>query len=140
MNARMIERELQRVDDLHHPVVIWSQFAIAMIGCLFWALAQMRDDAFSADVFGNFALQFPAEAWAVVMGGASLMVWLGLQRPPRRWMIAVGSAIQAAQYIALGYSAIATGGEVVIGAHCTIVFAPFFGWICWKAVGLDHHT
>lgn len=140
MNAQAIERELRSRDNLHHPVVIWAQVAIVMIACLFWALARVQESAFSEAVFGAFALRFPAEAWAAVMGGASMMVWLGLQRPPRQWMITIGAALQTLQYMALGYSAIMTGGEVVIGAHCTIVFAPFFGWIFWKAVRLDYHA
>lgn len=119
---------------LSHPLLRWMQIGIIAIGCAFWIEARLTAEAFSADIFGHFALMFPAEAWAGVMASASLMVWIGLIDPVKRWMVAVGAAIQTLQYLALGYSAIMTGGEPVIGLHCTVLFAPLFAAMFWRAV------
>lgn len=134
MNARALARAIKGPTWLEHPVLRHLQVGIILIGCAFWIEARLQADAFSAEVFGNFALLFPAEAWAGVMASASLMVWIGLQDPLKRWMVAVGAAIQTAQYLALGYSAIMTGGEPVIGLHCTVLFAPCFALIFWRAI------
>lgn len=135
MNVRALERALSnRASWLDHDLLRYMQVAIIIIGCVFWIMARLQAEAFNVETFGRFALMFPAEAWAGVMASGSLMVWMGLLHPQRRWMIAVGAAIQVVQYMALGLSAIMTGGEEVIGLHCTALFAPAFMLIFWKAV------
>jgi hypothetical protein len=111
---------------LLQPVLQQLQLATILIGALFWIEARRQGEAFSAVVFGDFALMFPAEMWASVMMGASAMCWVGLRHPVKRWMVAVGAGLQSVQYLALGYSAISTGGEMVIGLHCTTLFAPIY--------------
>lgn len=135
MNVRALELALRdRASWLDHDLVRLFQVAIIIIACVFWIMARLQTEAFNAATFGHFALQFPAEAWAGVMASGSLMIWIGLLHPQRRWMIAVGAAIQALQYLALGYSAIMTGGELVIGLHCAALFCPAFILIFFKAV------
>jgi hypothetical protein len=119
---------------LSQPVLSHMQIAIVIIGALFWIEARLQGEAFDANVFGAFAVQFPAEMWAGVMMGASAMCWIGLRDPVRRWMVATGAALQAIQYLALGYSAISTGGEMVIGLHCTVFFAPIYAVMFWEAI------
>lgn len=111
---------------LTQPILCQMQLAIILIGAMFWIEARLQGEAFSAAVFGEFALQFPAEVWASVMMGASAMCWVGLRHPVKRWMVAAGAGLQTLQYLALGYSAIVTGGEMVIGLHCTTFFAPIY--------------
>lgn len=122
---------------LGQPILSHMQIAIIAIGMLFWIEAVLSGEAFSAQVFGRFALMFKAEFWAGIMMAASAMCWIGLRHPVKRWMVAVGAALQCAQYLALGYSAIATGGEVVIGLHCTTFFAPIYFRMFWEAVQRD---
>jgi len=122
---------------LGQPVLSHMQLAIIVIGSLFWLEAVLSGEAFSADVFGRFALQFKAEFWAGIMMAASAMCWIGLRHPVKRWMVSVGAGLQCLQYLALGYSAIATGGEVVIGLHCTTFFAPIYFRMFWEAVQRD---
>lgn len=117
---------LRRHRYLSQPILCQMQVAIILIGALFWVEARMQGEAFSAQVFGEFALRFPAEVWAGVMMGASAMCWIGLRHPVKRWMVAIGAGLQTLQYLALGYSAIVTGGEMVIGLHCTTFFAPIY--------------
>ena len=128
---------LRRHRYLAQPILCQMQVAIIFIGALFWIEARLRGDAFSASVFGKFALQFPAEMWAGVMMGASALCWIGLRHPVKRWMVAVGASLQTLQYLALGYSAIATGGEMVIGLHCTTFFAPIYLVMLVEALNRD---
>lgn len=137
MNERALAVALGRPSWLDHDLIRYMQVVIILIGCAFWIMAQLQAEAFNVDTFGRFALMFPAEAWAGVMSSASLMVWLGLVQPQKRWMVAAGAAVQTVQYLALGFSAIMTGGEEVIGLHCTALFAPAFMLIFWKAVRGD---
>ena len=134
-----LARALRRHEYLMQPILQQMQVAIILIGSLFWIEARMQGDAFSAAVFGKFAVTFPAEMWAGVMMGASALCWIGLRHPVKRWMVAVGAALQTLQYLALGYSAIATGGEMVIGLHCTTFFAPIYMVMFWEAVRSDAH-
>lgn len=134
MNDRALAVALGRPSWLDHDLIRYMQVVIILIGCAFWTMAQLQTEAFNVNTFGRVALLFPAEFWAGWMASSSLMVWLGLIQPKRRWMIAVGAASQTVQYMALGYSAIVTGGEPVIGLHCTALFAPAFMLIFWKAV------
>jgi len=122
---------------LVQPILSHMQVAIVLIGSLFWIEAVTSGEAFSARVFGDFALMFPAEMWAGIMMAGSAMCWIGLRHPVKKWMIAVGAGIQTVQYLALGYSAIATGGEMVIGLHCTTFFAPIFFRMFWEAMHCD---
>mgnify|MGYP003610986858 FL=1 len=132
-----LARALRRHEYLMQPILQQMQVAIILIGSLFWIEARMQGDAFSAAVFGKFAVTFPAEMWAGVMMGASALCWIGLRHPVKRWMVAVGAALQTLQYLALGYSAIATGGEMVIGLHCTTFFAPIYMVMLCEALRND---
>lgn len=96
----------------------------AVIGCLFWIEASVRDAAFSVETFGRFALMFPAEFWAGLMIAGSLMTFAGLMRPPHRPAILLGSGVNLVQFCALGYSAALTGGELVVGLYALLMFAP----------------
>lgn len=119
---------------LNQAVLSHLQLALICIGSLFWIEAATTGQAFSAEVYGNFALRFPAEFWAANMMAGSALTWVGLRHPVKRWMVAVGAALQLAQYLGLGYSAIVTGGELVIGFHCTALFAPLYARILWEAL------
>ena len=134
-----LAQALARVYYLTQPVLSHMQLAIFAIGAMFWAEAITSGQAFSAQVFGEFALQFHAEFWAGLMMGGSALCWIGLRHPVKWWMIAIGSGIQTLQYLGLGYSAIATGGETVIGLHCTVFFAPIYARMFWEAVTSDTH-
>ena len=122
---------------LSQPVLSAMQMAIFFTGSMFWVEATLSGQAFSARVFGDFALQFNAEVWAGWMMAGAAITWMGLRHPVKWWMIAVGAGLQTLQYLALGYSAIMTGGEMVIGLHCTVFFAPLYARIFWEAVTSD---
>ena len=131
--ARTIARAL-RPHYLDQPRLMQEQVAIFVVGSLFWIEARLVDQSFSAEIFGHFALQFPAEFWALLMMASSTLVWAGLLNPVKRWMVATGAALQIVNFLGLGYSSLATGGEVVVGFWCTIYFAPAFARILWEAL------
>ena len=134
MNMRALAKALGTPHWLDHLLLRWMQIGIIIIGCAFWIEARMKSEAFSKEIYGAFAVQFPAELWAGATVTGSLIIWIGLLDPMKRWIVAVGAAIQTVQYMGLGYSAVMTGGELVIGVHCTVLFAPIFAAIFWRAV------
>ena len=103
-------------------------------GSLFWMMAVNQDQAFSAELYGEFALRFKAEVWALAMMCPSAMIWVGLRHPIKRWMVIIGSALQVLQFLALGYSAWFTGGEPIIGVFCNVLFAPLFAYMLMEAL------
>jgi hypothetical protein len=132
MNAGAIAKAL-RLDYLTQPVLSADCWKLIYIGALFWGFATFRDTAFSEEVYGAFALRFPAEMWAALMMFPSAMVIIGLHDPVKRWMVAAGSTILTVQFCALGYSAVFTGGEPIIGVFCYVFFAPRFARMVWEA-------
>ena len=133
MSAKIVRRAL-RIDYLSQPVLGHIQLGLFTVGALFWVQASMQDQAFSEALYGQFALTFPAEAWAIAMMAPAAMVWIGLRHPVKRWMVAVGSIMQIVQFAALGYSSIYTGGEPIIGIFCIILFAPLYSRILGEAL------
>jgi hypothetical protein len=122
---------------LESPFLIFFLLTSALIGSLFWVQAALQDGAFNVDTFGRFALQFPAEFWAGSMMVGSLLTFAGLTHPPKRWLMIAGSVVNALQFTGLGYSAIVTGGEVVVGLYASIMFAPASLITLWAAVQHD---
>lgn len=107
------------------------------IGALFWIQANLQEEAFNDRTFGRFALMFPAEMWAGLMMAGAVATIVGLIKPIRRDMVAIGAGMQATQYIGLAYSSIATGGEFVIGLHLIMLFVPVHVWMLWEALRRD---
>jgi hypothetical protein len=122
---------------LESPFLIFFLLASAVIGAMFWRQAIQQEGAFNVDTFGRFALMFPAEWWAGAMMAGSLLTFWGLTHPPKRWLMIAGSVVNALQFTGLGYSAILTGGEVVVGLYASIMFAPASLITLWAAVQHD---
>lgn len=133
MSPKVLRRVL-KMDYLSQPVLGHIQLGLFTVGALFWVQASLQDEAFSEAIYGSFALTFPAEAWAAAMMAPAAMVWIGLRHPVKRWMVAVGSLMQTIQFIALGYSALYTGGEPIIGIFCIVLFAPLYSRILGEAL------
>ena len=70
----------------------------------------------------------------MAMMAPAALVLIGLQNPVKRWMVAVWAACQIVQFGALGYSAIFTGGEPIIGVFCWVFFARQYVRLMWSAV------
>ena len=138
MTQSLIASFLRRYSlDQHRPMMIVFEMALFGIGSLFWIQANLQDDAFNERTFGRFALMFPAEMWAGLMMAGAVCTIVGLIKPIRRDMVAIGAGLQAAQYIGQAYSSIATGGEFVIGLHLIMLFVPIHLWMLWEALRRD---
>lgn len=133
MNANTMRRAL-RLDYLSQPILSRMQIALFIVGALFWYQASTQEAAFSERLYGEFALHFAAEMWAIGMMAPAAMIWIGLRQPVKRWMVSVGSLIEFSQFLALGFSALATGGEPIIGIFCMVYFAPIYGRMLWEAL------
>jgi len=123
-----------RRDWLDQPVLTGIECGLFVIGVLFWIEARLVDEAFNAAIYGGFALRFPAEMWAGAMMGGAAMTIVGLRDPVKRWMVAVGGGVQTAMFLGLAYSAISTNGELIIGAFCSVLFAPLHIVMVWEAL------
>lgn len=122
---------------LASPVLMAFLLSSTLIGALFWVQAALQAEAFNVDTFGRFALRFPAEAWACSMMLGSLLAFAGLAHPTRQWLVLAGAVINAAQFSGLGYSAIWTGGEIVVGLYASLMFAPASLITLWAALQHD---
>lgn len=109
---------------LRSPVLVAYLLAHTVIGAAFWIMARLQDEAFNAGTFGTFALEYPAEVWAAAMMTGSLVCLAGVAHPPRPWAVIAGSIINLFNFAGLGYSAIFTGGEPVVGLYASVMFAP----------------
>lgn len=133
MSAAILRKALRR-DHLAQPVLGYLQIGLIFVGSCFWAMAWNQADAFDVNMYGKFALLFRAEAWALAMMCPAAMIWVGLRHPIKRWMVATGAALQVIQFSALGYSALYTGGEPIIGVFCNGFFAPLFAYMLVEAL------
>lgn len=119
---------------LRQPVLIGLEWGLMFIGIMFWLEARLSSEAFNEALYGKFALQFPAEIWAALMMGGAAMTLIGLRDPVRRGMVIVGGSIMTLQFLGLAYSSIATGGEFIVGAFCSVIFAPLHLVMVWESV------
>jgi len=120
--------------DRARPFASWITLGFFLIGCAFWIEARLSGEGFSPELFGDFAYRFPAEMWAFAMMAGSAITYIGLIKPMRWHMVAIGAGINATQFMGLAYSAIFTGGEIVVGLHASVLFAPCYMWIMIRAV------
>lgn len=133
VTSKVIDKALGR-DYLSQTGLVDDQWALIFVGSLFWWLAAWEPSAFDEAMYGSFALRFQAEAWAMAMMAPSALVLIGLKDPPRRWMVAVGAGLQAMNFLALGASALLTGGEPIIGVFAWLYFARKYVRLMWSAL------
>lgn len=133
MNAMAIRKALG-TDHLSQFILPWTQVSMFIIGAVFWVMATTQAAPFDAETFGYFALEYPAEAWAMAMMGPAALTWVGLRNPVKHWMVAIGAGLQFLNFCALGYSFLLTGGQPVMGLFAIIFFAPLHAYIFGAAV------
>ena len=109
------------------------EVALLGVGLLFWVTLAMGVSAFSPDTWGAWACEIPALWWAGMQIVASALVIWGLMVPVTWRMAVAGAVIHAAQYQFLAISAMASGGEVVIGIYPSVLFVPAHLLIIWQA-------
>lgn len=123
-----------RGDNLAQPVLKAIQIGFLLIGFALWAMARLQPEEFDVNMYGKFALRYPAEYWAALIVCGAAMSLVGLQHPVKRYMVVIGGLISALTFIALGFSSVVTGGELIIGVVCNVLFAPLYLWMTLEAV------
>jgi hypothetical protein len=133
MNAYTAYALTHKIDWLSQPVLLWINVALFVVASGFWIEAHFINLAFSPEIYGTFATALPSQAWAGTMAIAAVITFTGLVQPIHRRKVAIGACIHSAQFTALAYSAIMTGGELVIGLFASVVFAPMFLKLAYEA-------
>lgn len=115
--------------DKYRQVLIAQQISLFMIGTFFWVDSRAGNVAFSQETWGDLAYSAPAEMWALMNLTTASMITVGLLRPVKKWMVAIGSAVACAELLTLSYSAVFTGGAVVVGLYASLYFLPLHLWL-----------
>lgn len=123
--------------DRHRPVFILVQSALLAIGAIFWIDASLDSQGFNLFVFGSLAYAIPAKVWALACMSSAALCILGLIKPVRRWMVALGSGFHCVQFVVISYSAVFTGGAYVIGLYASILLLPLHMWLFFEAAIRD---
>lgn len=117
----------------YRPGLLYIQYAFFLFGVFFWIDATLGQDGFQEDTWGSFAYMFPAKLWAALNMGASAIAIIGLTKPIRSWMVAVGAFLHFIQFAAITYSAIFTDGEMIVGLLSSVLFLPMYMWLFYES-------
>jgi hypothetical protein len=115
-------------------MLVAFNIATLIIGSMFMADAWAGAKGFNPDTWGEFAYSFEAEMWAALMIVGSVLCLIGLAKPVRYWMVAVGAFSQFFQFFAIAWSVFYTGGEFVVGIYASTLFIPLYLWKLYEAV------
>lgn len=128
----MIDAVLTQIIYRTRLSVVFSA-CLVVVGLLQWIWARLSDQPLEASTWGEAALAFPLELWAIFMTLGSLMVFLGLLYPPHARIVRFGCLIQIAHISYLGFSAAITGGDPVIAAFAFTVLVPVHLFLALRA-------
>lgn len=120
--------------DRHRPMFLVMQGLLFFISALFWVDARTIGVGFDEATWGSFAYAIPAELWAFVLMATSSLTMIGLVKPVKRWMVAVGCVLHCVQFLVLSYSAVFTGGVFVVGLYASCFFLPLHAWMLVEAL------
>lgn len=123
--------------DRHRPLFMLMQALLFCIGVVFWIDAMTGGVGFREDTWGSLAYSIPATVWAFVNMATAAITMIGLVRPIRGWMVAVGAGGQILQMLILSYSATMCGGVFVIGLYASVFFLPIHLWLFLEALWRD---
>lgn len=120
--------------DRYRPALIYCQTSLLIFGIFFWLDASLGAGNFKEVTWGAFAYSFPAKGWAALNMGASAIAIIGLLKPVRSGMVALGAILHIAQFAAISYSTTFTGGEAIVGLFASVFFLPLHMWLFSEAV------
>lgn len=121
----------------YRPIAMAFEIGLFFIGVLFWIEARLSGEAFSASIYGNFALVFPAEFWAMIMMCGAAITVNGLIKPVHRKRIALGAIVQIFNFGFISASAAFTGGEFVIAVFASVIFLTPHLWLAAEGLRDD---
>ena len=121
----------------YRPMAMAFECGLFFIGVLFWIDARLSGEAFSAEIYGDFALRVPAEFWAMLMMCGAAITINGLVKPVHRKRIALGAIVQIINFGLLSASAAFTGGEFVIAVFASVIFLTPHLWLAAEGLRND---
>lgn len=121
----------------YRPMAMAFEAGLFFIGVLFWIDARLSGEAFSAAIYGDFALRFPAEFWAMLMMCGAAITMNGLIKPVHRKRIALGAIVQIINFGILSASAAFYGGEFVISVFASVIFLTPHLWLAAEGLRND---
>ena len=114
----------------YRPMAQVSQIMLMICATLFyWDAVLFGSESFREQTWGSLAYAIPAKWWGAYGIIASLITFIGLCIPVRRWLIVGGASLQCLQFFVLSYSASFTGGEPAIGLYAYVIFLPGHIWL-----------
>ena len=121
--------------DRHRPLLLSIQIALFTVGIFYYVGGLTDPSAFKESTWGSLAYERDAMFWGAINAVSAFITALGLLRPVKNKMIAVGAVLQALQFSAIFTSCAFYGGDVGIGLyavmlclmHCKIAFEAVRG-------------
>lgn len=112
---------------------MYAQFSLFLFGVFFWIDASVGGNGFKELTWGSFTYAIPAKAWAVLNMVASAIAFVGLKKPIKTKLVAVGAFLHCIQFSAISYSTTFTGGESIVGLFASTFFLPLHLWLLIEA-------
>ena len=121
----------------YRPIAMAFEIGLFFIGVIFWIEARLSGEAFSANIYGNFATVFPSEFWSMMMMCGAAITFNGLIKPVHRKRIALGAIVQVFNFGFLSASAAFAGGEFVIAVFASVIFLTPHLWLAAEGLRDD---
>ena len=121
----------------YRPMAMAFECGLFFIGVLFWIEARLGGEAFSAAIYGDLALRFSAEFWAMLMMCGAAITINGLVKPVHRKRIALGAIVQIINFGLLSASAAFYGGEFAIAVFASVIFLTPHLWLAAEGLRND---
>lgn len=121
--------------DRHRPLLLSIQIALFVVGVFYYVGGLTDPSAFKESTWGSLAYERDAMFWGSVNAISAFITALGLLRPVKNKMIAMGAVLQSLQFGAIFTSCVFHGGDIGIGIyalmlcilHCKITYEAIRG-------------
>lgn len=128
MHRSEIEPTTQNLDR-YQPILALLNFGHLLVGVIIWMEAWLASGtSFRPETWGSWAWQASAEFWGAAFMGVSALSIIGLLEPPRRWMVSVGATGHCVILLALGASALFSGGDKAVTVFALTALFPLHAW------------
>lgn len=116
--------------DRHRPLLLQIQYALFGVGVFFYVVSMGSPGVFQESTWGGLAYTQPATFWGAMNAVSAFVTAMGLIKPVKNWMIAVGATLQVLQFGAITTSCLMFDGDKGIGLyalclaslHCKLLY------------------
>lgn len=117
----------------HRPLLMQFQIMLLVVGMFFYVTGLLMPGTLSPDTWGELAYFQPAWVWGAINASASAITAIGLMRPVKNKMVAVGAAMHLVQFSAICTSCFFSGGDFGVGFYVGAA-AALHGRIFYEAL------